>query len=57
MVICLDFPLNIIVFGTGATIAQLYPSRNTFEYDQGHMTKNQPVTVLALLSESLGIHQ
>lgn len=32
----------------------LYPSRDTFEFDQGHMTKNQLITVLVLLSESLG---
>ena len=28
---------------------QLYPGRDTFEFDQGHMTKNQPITVLILL--------
>ena len=38
-----------------ATSAQLYPSRDTFEFDQGHMLKNQPITVLILLSESLAI--
>ena len=38
-----------------ATTAQLYPGRDTFEFDQGHMTKNQPITVLILLSESLDI--
>ena len=32
------------------TTAQLYPGR-----DQGHVTKNQPITVLILLSESLAI--
>ena len=36
-----------------ATTAQLYPGRNTFEFDQRHVTKNQPITVLILLSESL----
>ena len=35
----------------------LYPGRDTFEFDQGHVTKNQPITVLVLLSESLGIKQ
>ena len=34
---------------------ELYPSRDTFVFDQGHMTKNQPITVLILLSESLGM--
>ena len=38
-----------------ATTAQLYPGQDTFESDQGHMTKNQPITVLILLSESIGI--
>ena len=38
-----------------ATTAQLYPGRDTFEFDQGHMTKNQPITVLILLRETLGI--
>ena len=35
--------------------AQLYPGRDTLECDRGHVTKNQPITVLALLSESLAI--
>ena len=38
-----------------ATTAQLYPGRDTFYFDQGHMIKNQPITVLILLSESLAI--
>ena len=38
-----------------ATTAQLYPGRATFEFDQGYVTKNQPITVLMLLSESLAI--
>ena len=56
-VIYLDFPLNnrIAKFGVRATIVQLYPSRDTFEFDQGHVTKKQPITVLNLLSESLTI--
>ena len=48
---------RIVVFGARATTAQFYPSRDTFEFDQGHVTKNQPITVLVLLSESLGIKQ
>ena len=40
-----------------ATTAQLYPGRDTFEFDQGHVTKNKPITVLILLSESLAIQQ
>ena len=40
-----------------ATTAQLYLNRNTLEFDQGHVTKNQPITVLILLSESLAILQ
>ena len=42
-----------VVFGALATTAQLYPSQDTFEFDQGYVTKNQPITVLVLLSESL----
>ena len=38
-----------------ATTVQLYPGRDTFEFDQGHVTKNQPVTMLVMLSEILGI--
>ena len=54
-VIYLDFSLNnhIAKFGARATTAQLYPGRDTF--DEGHVTKNQPITVLILLSESLAI--
>ena len=48
---------RIVVFGARATTAQFYPGRDTFEFDQGHVTKNQPITVLVLLSESLGIKQ
>ena len=39
--------------GVQATTAQLYPGQDAFEFDQGHMTKNQPITVLILSSESL----
>ena len=28
---------------------------DTFEFDQGYVTKNQPITVLVLLSENQGI--
>ena len=38
-----------------ATAAQLYPGWDTFEFDQGCVTKNQPITVQILLSESLAI--
>ena len=41
--------------GVRATTAQLYPGRDTFEFDQGHVTKNQPIAVLNLFSESLAI--
>ena len=44
-----------VVIGARATTAQLYPGHNRFEFDQGHVTKNQPITVLVLFSESLGI--
>ena len=56
-VIYLDFPLNnhMAKFGVRATTAQLYSGQDTFEFDWGHVTKNQPITVLILLSESLPI--
>ena len=38
-----------------ATTAALYPGRDTFEFDQEHVTKNHPITVLVSLSESLAI--
>ena len=31
-----------------ATTAQLYPGRDTFEFDHGNMIKNQPITVIIL---------
>ena len=34
---------------------QLYCGRDTFEFEQGHVTKNPPIAVLVLLRESLGI--
>ena len=34
-----------------------FPSRDTFEFDQEHVDKSQPITVLVLLSESQGIKQ
>ena len=44
-----------VVFGARATTAQSYSGQDTFEFDQGHVTKNQPITALVLLSKSLGI--
>ena len=37
----------------------LYSERatNTFEFDQGHVTKNQPITMFVLLNESLDMYQ
>ena len=46
---------HAVVFGGQATTAQLYPTQDTFEFDQGHVPKNQPITVLVLLIQSLGI--
>lgn len=34
---------------------QLYPGVDTFAFDQRHRTKNQPITVLNLLSENFDI--
>ena len=41
--------------GVRATTAQLYPGRDTFAFDQGHVTNNQPIIVLILLSERLAM--
>ena len=40
-----------------ATTVKWYSGQDTFEFGQGHLTKNQPITVLILLSESLAISQ
>ena len=42
-----------VVFGARATTAQLYPGRDTLAFEQGHVTKNQPITALVLLSKSI----
>ena len=44
-----------IFFATRAVLKIGEYSRDTFEFDQGHVTKNQPITVLNLLRESLTI--
>ena len=60
-VVYLDFPLNSHIAKAKkqrrdrAATAQLYLSRDTFEFDQRHVTRNQPIIVLILLSESLAI--
>ena len=43
--------------GAWPTTAQLYLDGDTFEFDQGQVIKNQPITIRVLLSESLGIQQ
>ena len=56
-VIYSDFPLNNHLAKTCCCIrvitALWYPSRDTLEFDQGHVTKNQPISVLVLSSEIL----
>ena len=49
------FTQALITCDVRATTAQLYPDRDTFDFDEGHVTKNQPITMFVLLSESLGI--
>ena len=47
---------RVVVFGALATTAQLYPGQDTFEFDQGHVTKFQSINHSThLLSESLGM--
>ena len=63
--IYLDFPLNNHVAKTNkrllhSTRRQLrngIPVGIHLNFDQGHVTKNQPIPVLVLLGESLGIKQ
>ena len=38
-----------------ATTAKLHSDQAAFVLNQAHTTKNQPIAVLALLSETLGI--
>ena len=63
-VIYLDFPFNNHSKTTKqtnkqtterATTGEWFPRPDTFVFDHGLMTKNQPITVLVWLSESLGI--
>lgn len=42
-----------VVFGRQATIVQWYPDWDKFVFDQGHVTKDQAITMLFLLSKSL----
>ena len=51
----LKFSHALITCDARTTTAQLYPDQDTFEFDQGHVTKNQPITMLVLLNESLGM--
>ena len=48
-------PSRALLFRVQETTEQLYPGRDTFAFDQGHVTTNQPITILVSLSESLGI--
>ena len=41
----------------GNNCAIRYPGRDTSEFDQGHVTKHQPITELNLSNESLAIQQ
>lgn len=45
--LCYIFRLSLkkraVVFGARATTVQLYPGQDTFEFDQGHVTINQPI--------------
>ena len=57
-VIYLDFPFNNHSKTNKqtterATTVELYPGQDTFVFDKGYVTKNQPIAVLVLLSESL----
>lgn len=34
---------HAVLVGAQVATVLLYPSRDTFEFDQGHVTKNQPI--------------
>ena len=44
-----------VMYPERGTIAQMYHDRDTFDFSQGHVAKNQPMAVPVYLSESLGI--
>ena len=46
---------HAVVLGARVTTAPLYRGWDTVEFDQGHVTKNPAITVLVLLSESVGM--
>ena len=54
-VLCYIFRLSLKQSYSKNNNCAIYPGRDTFEYDQEHVTKSQPITVLVMLSESLGI--
>ena len=49
---CFDHVLQCIPSGIHCL---MYHDRDTFDFSQDHVTKNQPMAVPVLLSESLGI--
>ena len=49
---CFD---HVLLYPERGTIAELYHARDTFEFSQGLVTKNQPMIVPVKLSERLGI--
>ena len=49
---CFDHVLQCIPSGVHCL---MYHDRDTFDFSQGHVTKNQPMAVPVQLSESLGI--
>ena len=44
-----------VMYPERGTIAQMYHARDTFDFSQDYVTKNQPMAVPVYLSESLGI--
>ena len=44
---------HAVLVGAQVATVLLYPSRDTFEFDQGHVTKNQPITMLVLLGPGI----
>jgi len=44
-----------MLYPAHASTVESYPGQDTFEFDQRQVNNNQPITMLVLLSESLGI--
>lgn len=51
----LSYTDDVLLYLVLATNVLLYPGRDMFEFAQGHVTNNHPITELVLFSESMYI--